>query len=70
MTGNDPHRSGVRLGPLQEGERVNLSDVKGRRHSILLTPGGGFFTARGEIRHDDLIGRPDGVTVESTLGQT
>lgn len=70
MTGNDPHRSGVRLGPLQAGERVNLSDVKGRRHSIVLEPGGKFFTARGEIRHDQLIGGPDGNTVESSLGQT
>jgi len=70
MTGNDPHWSGVRLGPLAAGERVNLSDAKGRRHSIVLQPGGSFFTSRGEIRHDALIGGPDGVTVESSLGQT
>lgn len=70
MTGNNPRQSGVRLGPLEAGERVNLTDVKGRRHSIVLTPGGAFFTARGEISHDALIGGPDGVTVESSLGHT
>ncbi len=55
--------------PLTPGERVNLSDPKGRRHSIVLTPGASMFTSRGEIHHDDLIGRPEGITVTSSLGQ-
>lgn len=60
--------SGVRLGPLQEGERVTLSDPKGRRHSILLAAGTQFHTAKGGISHDDLIGGPEGVLVTSTGG--
>lgn len=67
---NEPQLSGVRVGDLVAGERVNLTDKKGRRHSIVLTPGGSFFTARGEIRHDDLIGRPEGIAVDSSLGST
>ncbi|GAA2105086.1 tRNA (adenine-N1)-methyltransferase [Microlunatus panaciterrae] len=60
--------SGVRLGPLQPGERVTLTDPKGRRHSILLAPGTQFHTAKGAIQHDDLLGGPEGVVVTSTGG--
>ncbi|GAA1393281.1 HAD-IA family hydrolase [Luteococcus peritonei] len=57
--------SGVRTGPLQPGERVTLSDQKGRRHSIQLTPGKAFHSSKGGFLHDELIGRPEGVTVEA-----
>jgi tRNA (adenine57-N1/adenine58-N1)-methyltransferase len=60
--------SGVRTGPLTAGERVTLSDPKGRRHSVLLAPGTQFHTAKGAISHDDLIGGPEGVVVTSTGG--
>jgi tRNA (adenine57-N1/adenine58-N1)-methyltransferase len=60
--------AGVRIGPLAVGDRVTLSDPKGRRHSILLTPGVQFHTAKGGISHDDLIGGPEGVVVRSTGG--
>ena len=56
--------SGVRTGALQAGERVTLSDQKGRKHSIQLTPGKAFHTTKGGFLHDELIGRPEGVTVE------
>jgi tRNA (adenine57-N1/adenine58-N1)-methyltransferase catalytic subunit len=62
--------SGVRSGPLVAGERVSLFDQKGRRHSIMLTPGATFHTTRGGISHDDLIGGPDGVVVTSAKGIT
>ena len=60
--------SGVRLGPLEAGERITLTDPKGRRHSILLAVGGQFHTAKGSVSHDDLISQPEGVVVISTGG--
>jgi tRNA (adenine57-N1/adenine58-N1)-methyltransferase len=60
--------SGVRRGPLQPGEWVRLTDTKGRRHNICLTPGRQFFTNRGSIDHDDLIGRDEGFSVVSSAG--
>lgn len=65
----DPREfAGVRTGPLQVGERVTLSDPKGRRHSIVLASRVEFHTAKGGIKHDDLIGGPEGVVVTSTGG--
>ena len=60
--------SGVRLGPLQVGERITLTDPKGRRHSVVLTIGGQFHTAKGAVSHDHLISRPEGIVVSSTGG--
>jgi tRNA (adenine57-N1/adenine58-N1)-methyltransferase len=60
--------SGVRTGPFVAGERVSLSDPKGRRHSLLLSPGGAFHTTKGRISHDDLIGEPEGSVVRSAGG--
>ena len=60
--------AGVRRGPFRAGERVRLTDAKGRRHSILLEQGGHFFTNRGAVAHDDLVGSPEGVVVESSGG--
>ena len=33
-----------------------------------MQPGGRFFTHRGSLAHDDLIGRPDGSTATNTTG--
>ena len=60
--------SGVRTGDLVVGERVTLSDPKGRRHSVVLAAGGTFHTTKGGISHDDLIGRPEGTLVQSAGG--
>lgn len=60
--------SGVRTGPLAPGDRVTLTDPKGRRHSVVLAPGTAFHTAKGAIAHDDLLGGPEGVVVRSTGG--
>jgi tRNA (adenine57-N1/adenine58-N1)-methyltransferase len=60
--------SGVRSGPLRAGEWVRLTDTKGRRHNICLTTGKQFFTNRGSIDHDELIGRPEGFSVTSSAG--
>ncbi|HMA46636.1 MAG TPA: tRNA (adenine-N1)-methyltransferase [Frankiaceae bacterium] len=58
----------MRRGPLREGERVQLTDPKGRRHTVVLRPGRQLHTHKGALAHDDLIGRPEGVVVTSTGG--
>ncbi|MDR1449152.1 MAG: tRNA (adenine-N1)-methyltransferase [Propionibacteriaceae bacterium] len=60
--------SGVRVGPLSAGERVTLTDQKGRRHSVLLESGKQFHTTKGTLSHDELIGGPEGVVARTTLG--
>jgi len=47
---------------------VRLTDAKGRRHNICLEAGKQFFTNRGAIAHDDLIGHDEGFSVPSTAG--
>jgi tRNA (adenine57-N1/adenine58-N1)-methyltransferase len=64
----DPDWSGVRRGPLRDGERVRLTDPKGRNHSVLLTAGKTFFTHKGSIEHDEIIGQPDGIVATSSGG--
>ena len=64
----DPAWAGVRRGPLRAGEWVRLTDTKGRRHNINLEAGRRFFTNRGSIDHDDLIGRYEGFSVTSSAG--
>jgi tRNA (adenine57-N1/adenine58-N1)-methyltransferase catalytic subunit len=54
--------------PLAAGDLVQLTDPKGRMHTIELSPGKEFHTHRGPIQHDDLIGRPEGVVVTSAAG--
>jgi tRNA (adenine57-N1/adenine58-N1)-methyltransferase len=60
--------SGVRRGLLAAGERITLTDPKGRRHSIVLIPGSQFHTAKGPVNHDELISRPEGVVVTTSGG--
>ena len=55
-------------GPFQPGDRVQLTDPKGRRHTVLLEPGAQFHTHRGALAHDDLIGLPEGSVVTSAAG--
>ncbi|MHB8339574.1 MAG: tRNA (adenine-N1)-methyltransferase [Mycobacteriales bacterium] len=57
-----------RHGRFQPGERVQLTDPKGRRHTVLLAPGGQFHTHRGALAHDDLLGQEEGVVVTSAAG--
>lgn len=60
--------SGVHRGPLRAGEWVRLLDQKGRKHNISLEPGKRFFSNRGHLEHDELIGRQEGFTVASSAG--
>ena len=58
--------SGVHRGPLREGEWVRLTDQKGRRHNFELVAGKRFFSNKGHLDHDELIGREEGFTVTSS----
>jgi len=57
-----------RHGPFVAGDLVQLTDPKGRMHTIELVPGKEFHTHRGVIAHDDLIGTPEGSVVTSVGG--
>jgi tRNA (adenine57-N1/adenine58-N1)-methyltransferase len=52
----------------EPGDRVQLTDPKGRLHTIVLVPGKIFHTHRGGLAHDDLIGLPEGSVVTSAAG--
>jgi tRNA (adenine57-N1/adenine58-N1)-methyltransferase len=56
----------ARRGPFRAGDRVQLTDPKGRMHTIVLEPGKAFHTHRGAVEHDALIGLPEGSVVTST----
>ena len=55
-------------GPFAVGDRVQLTDAKGRHYTMLLSPGGEFHTHRGAIAHDAVIGQPEGSVVKSSNG--
>lgn len=51
------------------GDRVQLTGPKGRINTIVLVKGGRHGTHRGEIRHDDIIGKPSGSVIENHNGE-
>ncbi|EYT63881.1 SAM-dependent methlyltransferase [Dietzia sp. UCD-THP] len=55
-----------RSGPFVVGDRVQLTDTKGRKYTVVLVEGAEFFTHHGAVRHDDLIGTPEGSIVRSS----
>ncbi|UAK30469.1 tRNA (adenine-N1)-methyltransferase [Nocardia asteroides] len=57
-----------RTGPFTIGDRVQLTDAKGRLYTVVLEPGKEFHTHRGGIKHDSLIGADEGSVVHSTNG--
>ncbi|MDR7274563.1 tRNA (adenine-N1)-methyltransferase [Catenuloplanes atrovinosus] len=58
----------ARRGPFRAGDRVQLTDPKGRMHTVVLEPGKSFHTHRGALDHDDLIGLPEGSVITSANG--
>ena len=50
------------------GDRVQLSDAKGKLHTITLKEGGEWHTHRGWLIHDQIVGMPQGSVVETTAG--
>ncbi|WP_370510999.1 tRNA (adenine-N1)-methyltransferase [Cellulomonas sp. SLBN-39] len=63
-----PTGAALRRGPLRVGERVQLTDPRGRLHTITLQPGGTFHTHKGWFRHEELIDQPEGVVVRTSSG--
>ncbi|MFL0578245.1 tRNA (adenine-N1)-methyltransferase [Dietzia sp. 179-F 9C3 NHS] len=55
-----------RSGPFVVGDRVQLTDTKGRKYTVVLVESAEFFTHHGAVRHDDLLGAPEGSIVTST----
>ncbi|MGX7828356.1 tRNA (adenine-N1)-methyltransferase [Actinokineospora sp. 24-640] len=55
-------------GPFRAGDRVQLTDPKGRHYTLVLAPGEKYHTHRGALAHDDLIGLPEGSVVTSAVG--
>jgi tRNA (adenine57-N1/adenine58-N1)-methyltransferase catalytic subunit len=55
-------------GPFAVGDRVQLTDPKGRHYTMVLSLGGEFHTHRGAIAHDTVIGLPEGSVVKSANG--
>jgi tRNA (adenine57-N1/adenine58-N1)-methyltransferase len=58
-----PHR-----GPYQWGDRVQLTDEKGRHHTVSLVEGGELHSHRGVLAHELLIGLTDGSVVTNSHG--
>lgn len=50
------------------GDKVQLTGPKGRLNTITLIRGGAFGTHRGDLKHDDIIGKPDGSVVANQNG--
>ncbi|MDD2859018.1 MAG: tRNA (adenine-N1)-methyltransferase [Candidatus Nanopelagicales bacterium] len=57
-----------RKGPFREGDLVQLTDPKGKLHTLTLTPGKVFHTHRGGLAHDDLIGLESGSVITASGG--
>ena len=55
-------------GPFAVGDRVQLTDAKGRHYTMILKSGGEFHTHRGIVAHDEVIGAPEGSVVKATNG--
>ncbi|MFN8089897.1 MAG: tRNA (adenine-N1)-methyltransferase [Mycobacterium sp.] len=64
---DQPHAA-RRTGPFEIGDRVQLTDAKGRHYTMILAPDGEFHTHRGAIEHRGVIGLPEGSVVKSTNG--
>jgi tRNA (adenine57-N1/adenine58-N1)-methyltransferase len=58
----------VSRGPFVAGDRVLLLDSKRRRHLVVLKDDGEFHSHAGVLKHADLIGADEGVSVRTTKG--
>ncbi|MFF2633634.1 tRNA (adenine-N1)-methyltransferase [Microbacterium sp. NPDC058021] len=55
-------------GPFRYGDRVQLTGPKGRLHTITLRERGELHTHHGVLRHEQLVGLPDGSVVTGSGG--
>ena len=47
------------------GDRVQLTDAKGKLYSITLAKGAEWHTHKGMLKHDELVGLPEGSIVQT-----
>ena len=64
MTADAPRRTG----PFAVGDRVQLTDPKGRHYTMILATGAEFHTHRGIVSHSDVIGLAEGSVIKSSGG--
>ncbi|WIE74220.1 tRNA (adenine-N1)-methyltransferase [Curtobacterium sp. MCSS17_007] len=55
-------------GPFRAGDRVQLTGPKGKLTTLSLETAGEYHTHRGVLRHDDVIGQPDGSVIRASTG--
>ena len=55
-------------GTFRPGDRVQLTGPKGRLNTITLVEGAAFGTHRGDLKHDSIIGQPEGSVVRTQAG--
>lgn len=57
-----------RRGPFRYGERVQVTDVKGAKHTFQLDPKGYFQSQRGSFYHRDVVGLDEGTVLQTESG--
>ena len=57
-----------RRGPFRYGERIQVTDTKGRKNTFLLDPHGYFQSVRGSFHHRDVVGMDEGSVIETDTG--
>ena len=57
-----------RRGPFRYGERVQVTDVKGSKHTFQLDPRGYFQSGRGSFHHRDVVGLDEGTVLTTDSG--
>lgn len=55
-------------GPFRAGDKVQLTGPKDRLYTITLIEDGTFGTHRGDILHNDIIGKPEGSVIFNGFG--
>lgn len=55
-------------GIFQVGDKVLLTDQKGKEHSITLQLNQEWHTHKGVLKHNDLIGKNQGIVIETNQG--
>lgn len=59
----------LQSGPFRVGDRVQLTDPKGRLQTITIREGGQLHTHHGVLEHSALVGLPDGSVVVNSGGR-
>jgi len=58
----------ARKGPFRYGDRIQLSDAKGKLYSFTLQEGGAWHSHKGIVEHAQCVGLPEGSFVTATSG--